>query len=118
LLESLVLGTPVDARVIDECAADHESIGKVQTRHGSKLIDILATYPNTLCVLLTDRVVEPERFWQETWWHTGVETEDEESGKVTQCHRTSGHSESGVIRCGIVIPGKETIRGLACTFNE
>jgi hypothetical protein len=94
----------VDARVVDEGAANDKSVGKVETRHGCELIDIAAADPDALSIVLADGVMEAKRFWQKTWWHTRVEAENEECSEVAQSDGTSSDSESSMIRGGIIIP--------------
>lgn len=68
--------------MVQECTADHERVGEVQTRHGSKLIDILAANPHGLGVVLPNGVVESVRFRQQTRWHAWPHGKDEEGSKV------------------------------------
>lgn len=94
----------MDARVVNEGAANDKGVGKVKTRHGCELIDIAPANPDALSIVLADGVMEAKRFWQQTWWHARVEAENEECSKVAQSDGTSSDSESSMIRGGIVIP--------------
>lgn len=109
LLNSLILRTPMDARVVDEGASDDESVGEVETRHGCELVDVLTADPDTLSVVLTNSVVEAKRFRQQTRRHARVETEDKESSEIAESHGTSSNSESCMVRSGVVIPGEEPV---------
>lgn len=41
--------------------------------HCSKGIDIVAAHPDTICIVVSDRVKEAILRWEKTWGHAGVQ---------------------------------------------
>lgn len=69
----------------------------------------LRSSPDTFSMLLPNGVVKVVRFGKQSWRHTWVKAEDDEGGKVAQCHSASYNSEAVVVSCGIVVPRKEPV---------
>lgn len=46
--------------MIQESAADDEGVGEVKARHRSQLIDVLASHPDRLGLVLSYGIVEAE----------------------------------------------------------
>lgn len=93
-----------NARVVQKRRSNTEGVCEVQTRHGSQLVDIVASNPDGFGVLLSDSVVETEFFRQQTRRHAGEEREDEKGCEITQSHGSADDGKGRMVRSGIIVP--------------
>lgn len=96
-----------EAGVIYEGTPDDERVGEMQTRHRGELVDGFPAYPDALCVLLADGVVEAVGVGEQSRRHAGVEAEDEECGEVAEGHGPSRDGKGVVVFGGVVVPAQE-----------
>lgn len=97
--------------MVEECAADHEGVGKVETGHGGKLIHGLAVDPDTLGVILTDGIEEMVGLGEETGWHAWVHAKGCEGEEVAEGHGAADKGESVCIGSFVIVPGDEALGG-------
>ena len=79
--------------MVDQSHADAERVSEVHRGHRSKRVDVFATHPNTLRVVVADSVKEAILRWKETWWHTRVEDEGHEGAEVGEGHGATSYSK-------------------------
>ena len=93
-----------DLGVVEECAADDEGVGEVETGHGGELVYGLAVDPDALGVLLADCVEEVVGFGEEARGHAGVDAEGCEGEEVAQGHCAAGDGEDVGVGSFMVVP--------------
>ena len=90
--------------MIDKGTTNSKRVAKVHARHGCKFVDVLALHPDTLCIVMANRIEKPVLLRKKPWWHTRVEDECSESEKISESHRPSGNSESVMGGCKMIVP--------------
>jgi len=98
-----------NSRVVDECAADAESVSEMHRGHSCQRVHVFPAHPHALSVVMSHTVEKAIFLGKQSWWHARVEDEYYESEEVRERHGSSHNRKSIERRSCVIVPCDEAV---------